>query len=145
MKFENWRERFLKAASVSPSKRGAEFIELVDEVDGRCSLDVARVLMSSFGRAEDFGTQEAVVSVLASASKSDAIRAILEELPRLVMEAPEWADVLIGQEVERRPELLLSIVQTMSKDISEILSCVVNGKDFVDLYDNADSFAAKLR
>lgn len=145
MEFQNWKERFLKAASMPPSRRGVDFTNLVDEVDGQCSLDVARVLMTSFGGEDDFETQEAVVSVLASGNKGDVIRAILEELPRLVVNAPEWADVLIGQEVERRPELLLSIAKTMPEDIVRALSHTVNKRCFVNLYDNANSFAESLR
>jgi hypothetical protein len=119
--------------------REREFLFLLDQVEGRCSLEVARVLMKSFTSTPDFGTQERVVSVLASAVKSDAVTAMLEELPRMIVEAPEWAEVLIGQEVDRRPELLAKLARGSSADVQQSLQHLLADADFREFYPNANT------
>jgi hypothetical protein len=56
---------------------------------------MAKTLMNTFNETDDYGTQEAVVNVLNSIETEIYYRALLEELPRLVDEAPEWAESLL--------------------------------------------------
>lgn len=135
---EKWKAQFLDASLRGDVRQEQEFLSLVDQVDGHCSLEVARVLMKSFAASPDFGTQERVVSVLASADKSDAVTAILEELPRLVVEAPEWAEVLVGQEVDRRPELLSQLASRLSPEVQNALRKLLTDPDFRELYPAAE-------
>lgn len=132
-----WKDLFLQAMARGNPERDSEFLALVDQAEGQCSLDVARVLMKSFSSAPDFGTQERVVSVLASAEKSDAIKALLEELPRLLEDANEWAEVLIGQEVDRRPELLLAVARRSSPESKQALRLLLRSPGFDEIYPNA--------
>lgn len=135
---EKWKAQFLDASLRGDARQEQEFLSLVDQVDRCCSLEVARVLMKSFTASPDFGTQERVVSVLASADKSDAVTAILEELPRLLVEAPEWAEVLVGQEVDRRPELISQLANRLSTDVQNALRKLLADKDFRELYPAAE-------
>ena len=134
---EKWKQRFLEAMRRRDVTEEQEFLSLVDQVEGNCPLDVARVFMKSFSDTPDFGTQERVVSQLASAEKSDAITAILDELPRLLVEAREWAAVLVGQEVDRRPELLVQLARQSSPDVRQALLTLLADDDFRDFYPNA--------
>lgn len=136
---EKWKQHFLEAMRRRDITEEQEFLSLVDQVEGNCPLDVARVLMKSFSDTPDFGTQERVVSQLASAEKSDAITAILDELPRLLVEAREWAAVLVGQEVDRRPELLVQLARQSSPDVRQALLTLLAEDDFTDFYPNAKS------
>lgn len=106
---ESWKTRILKASERPSEREEREFLELVDQANGKCTLDVARVLMKTFSDKPDYGTQERVNSVLASGKREDAIVALLEELPRLVKDSPEWAITLVMTEATHAPELLAAV------------------------------------
>src|SRR3970040_861219 len=101
-----WKERILglkhRYTDESESK---EFVSLVDKMMGKCTIEVVKVLMKTFTSEPDYGIQESVVSVLASAQPEVYVQALLEELPRLSSEAPEWAETLVGREIHLRPSL----------------------------------------
>src|SRR5262245_39638287 len=129
-----WEQQVLVASGRQNEAEERRFVELVEQANNRCTLAVARVLMKTFSDAPDFGTQEIVGSVLASAAPEISLRAILEELPRLVAEAPEWAKSLIGEEVEHRPTLLKSIATSMPAKVKLSLRQLLGNKDFRDFY-----------
>ena len=113
----DWSHELLQASRRRDEAEEQKFLALVDQAFGKCTLEVAKVLMKTFSDAPDFGTQERVCSTLASALPQFQVRAMLEELPRLLAEAPEWADALIGEEVEHRPALLKTIAATMPGEV----------------------------
>jgi len=133
----NWANEVLSASARRNEVEEKEFLALVDQASGRCSLEVARVLMKTFSDKPDFGTQERVCSVLASAPPEVAIRAKLEELPRLLAEAPEWAESLLGEEVEHQPVLLKSVAAHMPPTVKLSLRQLLGNKDFRDFHPNA--------
>jgi hypothetical protein len=133
----SWADELLSASQRRDELEQQRFLTLVDQAFERCTLDVAKVLMKTFSDAPDFGTQERVCSVLASALPEVAIRAKLEELPRLVAEAPEWAESLIGEEVEHRPGLLKSMTASMPAAVKLALRQLLGNRAFRDLYPNA--------
>ena len=134
---KDWKQRLLATAKRRDEGQEDEFIQLVDQAKGQCTLEVARTLMKTFSDSPDYGTQERVVSVLASANERDVTTAILEELPRLLKEAPEWAENLVGPEVDNRPALLQSVVEEVSDDIRQSLRVLLSKEDFIDFYPNA--------
>jgi hypothetical protein len=134
---EQWKNSFLGVMRRNDVEQEKEFLHLVDQVRNRCNLDVARTLMKSFLGKPDYGTQERVISVLASADRCDAIRALLEELPRLIKEAPEWAETLTGQEVDRRPELLAEVAKSVSDESVRALQTLLFADSFRESYPNA--------
>ena len=134
---EQWKVKFLEAMRRSSRSQEMEFLALVDQVASSCSIDVARVLMKSFSSRADYGTQERVVSVLASANRRDAITALLEELPRLILEAPDWAEDLVGQEIDRCHELLMELARGSSQEIVNSLRKLLTKEDFLDLHPKA--------
>ena len=85
----------------------------------------------------DYGTQERVESVLATAKAEDVTRGILEELPRLMAEAPEWAESLVGVEFDNRLELLASISAGMPDNIKDCLRQLTQSEEFIDFYPEA--------
>jgi hypothetical protein len=133
----DWEQELLSASARRDEAEQERFLALVDQAFGRCTLPVARVLMKTFSDMPDFGTQERVVSALASATPEVTLRAKLEELPRLLDEAPEWAESLIGEEVEHRPTLLKSIAASMPAQVKLSLRQLLGNKDFRDFYPNA--------
>jgi hypothetical protein len=133
----DWEQQLLVASRRNDELEQQRFLALVDQAFAKCTLDVVRVLMKTFSDVPDYGTQERVVSVLASAAPEVALRGKLEELPRLLTEAPEWAESLIGEEVEHRPGLLKSIAASMPAQVKLSLRQLLGNKDFRDFYPNA--------
>lgn len=130
----DWEKRLLDAAKRSNEAEEKEFLRLVDMAEGNCSLDAVRSLIKTFSSEPDYGTQERVESVLATAKAEDVTRGILEELPRLMAEAPEWAESLVGVEVDNRLELLASISAGMSDNIKDCLRQLTQSDEFIDFY-----------
>lgn len=135
----DWSHELLRASRRRGEAEEQRFLALVDQAVGKCTLEVAKVLMKTFSDAPDFGTQERVCSALASARPEVQIRAMLEELPRLLLEAPQWAESLIGEEVEHRPALLKSIAASMPGEVRMALRQLLSNKDFRDFYPSATS------
>ncbi len=135
----DWEKKLLDAAKRSNEAEEKEFLRLVDMAEGNCSLDAVRSLMKTFSNKPDYGTQERVESVLATAKAEDVTRGILEELPRLMAEAPEWAESLVGVEVENRLELISSIAASMPDNIKDCLRQLTQSEEFIDFYPAAKS------
>jgi hypothetical protein len=132
-----WAVDLLAASERKDEAQEKEFLRLVDEVEGIVTLEVARVLMKTYSDKPDYGTQERVESVLAGAKPEIVTQAILEELPRLIKDSPEWADSLVGTEVEFRPQLLERVAGKMSEEIKSALRSIVSRSDFKEFHPNA--------
>jgi hypothetical protein len=137
----SWVTGILKAAKRRDEDEQYEFLALVDEAFGNCTLDAIRVLMKTFTDDPDYGTQERVVSALATADDAVVTQAILEELPRLVKDAPEWAESLIGAEVDQRPRLLEKVASSMSPTILQSLRSILSREGFRKFYPGAGDIA----
>jgi hypothetical protein len=81
--------------------------------------------MQTYFDEPDFGVQEGVNRVLASASTEDFQRAFLEELPRMMKEASQWAEVFIETEVEENLESLLKLALTSHDDVKNALQSLL--------------------
>lgn len=133
----NWEKELLETAKRRDEAEEQRFLELVDLAQDRCTLDVARVLMKTFSDQPDYGTQERVVSILGTAAYDDMVIALLDELPRLIVEAPEWAESLIGVEVHFRPNQLEAAAARMPEHIRSALRRTLANRDFQGFYPNA--------
>jgi hypothetical protein len=136
---DDWTNELLKASERSDVKQESTFLALVDEACGRCTVDVARTLMRTFSAKPDYGTQERVRSVLASAEPVAYLRAMLEELPRLAADAPEWAEALLGEAVEFMPDVLERTANSMPATIRLTLRGIIGRPDFRAFYPKSDS------
>lgn len=134
---QNWEQELLLASQRRDAQDEARFLELVSQARDRVSLEIARVLMKTFSANEDFGTQERVCSVLSSGASEVQTRAILEELPRLMQEAPEWAEVLVGDELNERLDIVNKLLPAMPQDVKVAVRQLINDPDFADMYENA--------
>jgi hypothetical protein len=132
-----WREELLAAAARETPEQEARFLSLVDMVGGRVTPDVAKALLATFNSTPDSGTQERVCSVLASAPLDTQVRAILDEMPRLLREAPEWAEALIGELIEHELPAIQRHVRTVSAEVRFALSVLLSRGEFCDFYPNA--------
>lgn len=130
----DWKNKLLESAKRSNEIEEKEFLRLVDMAAGNCSLDTVRILMKTFSNKPDYGTQERVESVLATAKAEDVTRGILEELPRLMAEAPEWAESLVGVEVDNRLELISSISAGMPENIKDCLRQLTQSEEFIHFF-----------
>jgi hypothetical protein len=133
----DWAKKLLHASKRASEREQEEFFGLVDQVCGVWTLEAARVLMKTFSDKPDYGTQEKVVSTLATADDQIVTQAILEEFPRLVKEAPEWVESLVGLEVDKRPELLQKVASQMPESVRKALRELLADKDLQDFYPGA--------
>ena len=122
-----WRREYLTCLHRNKSPaRGELFRSLVDEVVGKCNIDVARTLMKTFTSNPDHSwTQEGVYNVLSSAETGVYLQALLEELPRLVSEVPLWTEVLFVR-AQFKPEMVRDIAQRMPRSVRRALREVVS-------------------
>jgi hypothetical protein len=94
-------------------------------------------VMKIFSDQPDYGTQETVIRVLATSDDKIVTKVMLEELPRLMQEAPEWAKSLVGVEVDTRPKLLQMVLSQMPEEVKKALRTLLNDADFQDFYPNS--------
>jgi hypothetical protein len=133
----DWYTRLAEASPRTSLQQAQEFVDLVDECVEKCDLDAARALVKTFSATPDYETQEAVVSALSTANAHDRITAILEELPRLLGEAYEWAEDLVGNEVDHSPEILVDLAARMDEDRKNCLREFLADSSFADMFSNA--------
>ncbi len=134
---DKWKSALLISSARESTEQESDFLDLVDAADEKIDFEVAVVLLKTFIAKPDYGTQERVVSVLSSGRPEIVIKAILQELPRLVAEASEWAFVLMGTEVEFRPALTARLLLQAEDDVKNAASTVLCHEEFLSLYPNA--------
>lgn len=142
---EKWKDRVLRLSHYRTDAEAREYVALIDQTLGRCTPEVSDVLLQTFTSKDDFGVQESVVSVLGTAETDVYHAALLKALPRLVREAPKWADVLVGREVHFSPMSLIAMANCMDKQIREALVGLITQPDFVEFYPNATEVAAHVQ
>ena len=130
----DWERKLLEAAKRANEAEEKEFLRLVDMAEGNCSLGNVRSLMKTFSNKPDYGTQERVESVLATARAEDVNRGILEELPRLMDEAPDWAECLVGAEIDNHFELRSLIAADLPDKIKDCLRQLTQSDEFIVFY-----------
>lgn len=140
----DWKTRILRLKHRTTQADNKELVALVYEAAGECTPEVAKTLMQTFTGEEDYEVQESVASVLASASPEIYHAALLEELPRLLDEAPQWAEDLVGHEVEFRPLLLASAAKKMNEIIKASLVQLLTTSSFTQFYPNAEQVVREL-
>ena len=137
MDFENWKKEILFTSNREDDEKEKRFLELVDQVEDCCDYEIAKVLMKTFSDKPDYGTQERVVSTLCNLTREQYIQVILEELPRLINEAFEWAEILIGLEIQKRFDYVIKLLPQQSEIVKESVRMLLRNKDFIKAYPNA--------
>jgi len=132
-----WQLALQVAAVRDSEKRTEQFLELVDRASGRICRETARALLATFSGRPDYGTQERVCSVLATGDPSLVLDAILEELPRLIEQAPDWAEVLFGGEVHWRPAETSAAIRRASPEARRVAIRLLKRPDFARFYPNS--------
>jgi hypothetical protein len=111
-------------------------------VSGQVTPEIAKSLLSTFSSNPDFGTQERVCSVLAGAPTDVRVTAVLEELPRLMHEAPEWAEVLMGELIDNELVAVKRHLHFASAETRLAVRGLLSRNDFCSSYPNAGSLNA---
>jgi hypothetical protein len=141
---KEWAEQLLRAAQRKDESDEKEFARLLERIEGKCDADSARILMKTFSEQEDFGTQELVISVLASCDPRDHVSALLEELPRLTAECREWAHVLVSDAIGAHSKELIDTAKTMPPRVKASLRRVLEEDDFLELSPLAESVRSQV-
>ena len=125
---DEWKNRILQLTNRTDEAEDLEFVRLIDMAIGQCDLDTCKVLMKTFVTDKDYGVQESVVSALSSAGTEDYQIALLEELPRLIVDAPEWAEVLLEREVKNAPNSLRRSLAVITQRNGQVFKELVSSK-----------------
>jgi hypothetical protein len=133
----DWEKQLIAASERDSEEKEIKFLSLVDEAENNVDLSVAKTLLKTYTNKPDYGTQERVESVLATANPEIQVRAVLEEMPRLVLEAPEWAETLLGQELEHRSSLVVSLMNSLPQSTIAVIRTVASKPGFASFYENA--------
>ena len=139
-----WASALLLASSRESEEQYQRFLELVDRAAGRITRSSARTLLHTFSAKPDHGTQERVCSVLATGDRSIVVDAILEELPRLMEQAREWAEVLMGEEVESRPHQTSQAISRASMDSRLAALQLLRDTEFAEFFPSARQVLAHV-
>jgi hypothetical protein len=141
---EAWKRRVLELRRRTTEAEDLEYVKLVYQAMDACTLDVVETLLQTFTDDPDYGVQESVVSVLASADPIDYMVGLARYYIRLVAEAPEWAEVLLERAVEQYPlELAQAARQVNSETRSQIVSAISDDQ-FIKHHPNALEVAAQI-
>jgi hypothetical protein len=142
---KKWENAFLNCITRENSDQEKEFLELLDTLpEDYFNYEIAQLLMKSFLAKEDYGVQERVISSLAGFDTIIRIRVLLEELPRLLKETPDWAAVLLGQEVDNNPNSIVDAARVCSPLILVALHKILSDVEFSNFYPNASQVKARL-
>jgi uncharacterized protein (DUF849 family) len=126
----NWTEQLRTSARRETPEQERDFLRLVDAVNGKVTRPVAKVLVATFTDTPDYGTQERVASVLASAPTIIRVSVILEEMPRLVAQAPEWAEALLSELLEHDLATVRSFLRTAPVEVKSAVRAVAVRPEF---------------
>jgi len=126
---EEWKSSVLQLAYRTTEADDFKFVSLVDMAIGKCDLDTCRILIRTFVTDDDYGVQESVVSALSSARTEDYCLALVEDLPRMVNDAPEWAEVLLEREVKNNPDSLRKALDGVSTSIRAFYASFITSRN----------------
>ena len=132
-----WQLALRVAAARDNDEQTWQFLALVDRASGRVCRETARALLATFSARPDYGTQERVCGVLSTGDPDVVLDAILQELPRLVEEAPDWAEVLFGGEVHWRPAETSAAIRRASPEARRTAIRLLRRPDFARFYANS--------
>jgi hypothetical protein len=133
--FADWREKLLASEPRRTQEEADEFVRLVDEVKGHCTLEVVRALFSTYRDFDDGGTQEVVEGALSSAPDLERAQVLLDELPRLHAAAPAWTEVLIEQEIRFHPDSFCQAASRVTPETRALLEQILSDDEFEEYPD----------
>lgn len=131
-----WKARILRLRYWEIEDEALEFVSLVDMAEDKCDLETCRILMKTFVTEEDYGVLESVNRVLSTAKPQDRQRALLEELPHLVVDTPEWAESLIESELRFDLDSFRETVRNVHPQLRETLNQVLVRESFREQFPN---------
>ena len=118
----------LLAALEDPASPAAEMLDTKN----------LKLLLSICTSTLDWETQERVEALLARADPETWTVTVLEEMPRLLDEAPAWAVSLLGDAIENNLPLVQQCLDSMPATTRQAVREVMAHDDFTAFYAGAD-------
>ncbi len=132
----DWKKRVLELRYWKDKQEALEYASVVEDAKYRCDLEACRHLMRTFVTDEDYEVQESVISVLSTAKPQDRQRALLEELPRIMVETPDHAAALVENEIRFHFESFKETVRGIDPHQREALDHVLRRDVFRQQFPN---------
>ena len=142
---DKWHEKIVVLGKREKESDYNEFITLIDNLDNY-SLNTIRTLLKTYhDEPSDFGTQECVETSLNLAKQEDVLLAFLEELPRLVKEAPEWTLCFVCRILQYKIDILIDIIKDISTHKKKLLlDTLYKDEDFDKEFENCKKIKSFL-
>jgi hypothetical protein len=136
----DWKKRILELRYWDDEEEAREYLELVGRAKYRCDLDTCRSLMKTFVTDEDFEVQESVISVLSTAKPQDRQLALVEELPRIMVDAPDHAADLVENEIRFHFDTFKETVRDIQPTLKEALNQILKRESLIQQFPGLSLF-----
>lgn len=133
---DEWKRRILELRYRKTEPEDLEFVSLVDMAEDNCDFATCQILMKTFVTDEDYEVQESVISVLSTAKPQDRQLTLLEELPRIMVDAPDHADDLVGNEIRFYLDSFKETVRGIQPHLREVLNQILVRDSFRKQFPN---------
>jgi hypothetical protein len=124
---ERWKVLFESMWRKTPTDEQT-FIDIVDSIETPLSKDTIRALFKTYLPIDDFGTQESVSAKLSSADTRDYFDVLTEELPDLIVRAPEHGDDIILRGIIFNPNEMQKCLLNMDKNNIQIMVSFISDR-----------------
>ena len=142
---QQWIERLREVQFRRNVQEELEFMKIVGTLEGGCNLKCARILMKTFVPAVHFDSQEAVLTVLGLMERPLALKAILEDLPRVLRLDVDFAVALLYHDVSDNPDLLLRMARDSSAEVRDAVVTVLQLPEVRESITSAGALEESLR
>lgn len=124
---------------VNSTDQKRHLIALLDQSTSNLDNITLKRLLEIYTSALDWDIQERIESILSEVDKEMWVRVLLEEMPRLLSDAPEWAVSLLGEEIEHRFPVVQKSLSIMPLEVQHSVKSILKSDDFKSFYSNAES------
>lgn len=111
----------------------------LDHVSKSLDHETLKALIKIYTSTLDWATQERIEAILSDADKEIWVKIVLEEIPRLLSDAPEWAVSLLGEEIEHHFQMVEESLSIMPPEVQRAVESVLKSDDYRSFYSNAES------
>ena len=136
---ESLKDKIPEGPEFNSTDQERQLIALLDQSTSNLDDIRLKALLEKYTVTLDWDTQERIENILSEVDKEMWVRIVLEEMPRLLSDAPEWAVSLLGEEIEHRFQMVQESLSIMPLEVQHAVESVLKSDDFRSFYSNAES------
>jgi len=136
---ESLKDKIPEDPEFNSTDQERQLIALLDQSTSNLDDIRLKALLEKYTLTLDWDTQERIENILSEVDKEMWVRIVLEEMPRLLSDAPEWSVSLLGEEIEHRFQMVQESLSIMPLEVQHAVECVLKSDDFRSFYSNTGS------